>query len=78
MVYLLKVQSKLNSFIEAWVNILIGFAINLFLQIVVFKFLGIDADISQNLQIAIIFTVVSLTRSYVIRRWFNKHTAKGV
>lgn len=65
-------QSKLGSLVESVVNIIIGFVINVTAQHLVFPLFGIHILFSQNLGIAVIFTVISLTRSYVLRRIFNK------
>ena len=64
-------QSRLGSLIEALLNILIGYAVAMATQIVVFPWFGIHIPFSQNFAIGAIFTVVSLLRSYAIRRWFN-------
>lgn len=65
-------QSKLGSLLESATNILIGFSINTTTQIVVFPWFGINIPLSENLKIAMIFLVISLARSYVIRRLFNR------
>ena len=64
-------QSKTESFIESVVNILIGYGVALLSQIVVFPLFGIHVPLSTNMWIGAWFTVISLARSYVIRRFFN-------
>lgn len=65
-------QSRLSSLIEAGMNVLIGFGVALLSQIVVFPLVGIHGvPLSTNLEIGAYFTLISLVRSYVIRRWFN-------
>jgi hypothetical protein len=65
-------QTRLGSFIEAWVNILIGYTINFFMNLVILNgMFNLGVTLAQNLWIGAAFTVVSLVRSYVIRRWFN-------
>lgn len=64
-------QSKTSSFIEAIANTLIGYVINLGVQLVVYPFFGATFSFKQNLAIGLIFMVVSVTRSYVLRRFFN-------
>lgn len=64
-------QTKLGSLIEALMNILIGYGVALISQIIVFPMVGIHVPISTNLLIGFWFTLISLLRSYVIRRWFN-------
>ncbi len=65
-------QTRLQSLLEAWINVIIGYFVALAAQIIVFPWYGIEVSISQNLQIGLIFTIVSITRSYVVRRLFNR------
>jgi len=64
-------QNRLGSLIESGINILIGYFVALISQIVLFPFFGIHVDLQTNLWIGAWFTLISLARSYVIRRWFN-------
>lgn len=64
-------QSKIESFIEAWINILIGYVVSLVAQLFIFPLYGIRIPIHDNLMIGVWFTLVSLARSYCIRRVFN-------
>lgn len=64
-------QTRLGSFIEAWVNVLIGFSINYVANIWVLPIFGFQVTHGQAFQIGLIFTVISVARSYFIRRWFN-------
>jgi len=66
-------QSKLGSLIEACANVVIGYGVALLSQIVVFPWFGIHVPLSTNLWIGAWFTVISLVRSYILRRWFNNH-----
>jgi hypothetical protein len=61
----------MGSFIEAWVNVLIGFAINFAANMVVLPWFGFEVRASTAFNIGLVFTVISVARSYVIRRWFN-------
>jgi hypothetical protein len=65
-------QSRFMSFIESTVNILVGLAINMTAQYFIFPLFGIHIPMWKNAGIAFIFTFISLLRSYIIRRWFNK------
>jgi hypothetical protein len=71
-------QSRLSSFIESVVNILIGFGVALLSQIVVFPLFDIHVTMSTNLGIGAWFTAISLVRSYVIRRWFNAMIKRNI
>lgn len=69
-------QTRLQSLIEAWMNVLVGIGVALLTQIIVFPLFGIHASFGQNLGLTIVFTAVSLVRSYLLRRWFNYRHAK--
>jgi len=64
-------QTRIESLIESIFNILIGYGVALLSQIAIFPMFGINVPISTNLWIGAWFTVISLVRSYVIRRFFN-------
>lgn len=64
-------QTRLSSFIEAVINVGIGFLVSLVLTAVVMPAYGHHVTWSENLQITGIFTVSSILRSYAVRRWFN-------
>lgn len=64
-------QSRLGSLIEACINVLIGFTINFFANILILPLIGFHITVGQNLFIGVLYTVISVARSYVIRRWFN-------
>jgi len=65
-------QSKLGSFVEAWINVIIGFGVNFTANLIILPMFGFAAlTLRNNLIIGIIYTVISVVRSYVVRRWFN-------
>ncbi len=64
-------QTKLGSFIEAWINVAIGFTINFTANWLIFPLFGMHISLSENFVLGCIYTVISVARSYVIRRWFN-------
>lgn len=64
-------QSKLESFIESFINISIGFVISYLAWPLCASMFGVDYDHSQQLNIVMFFTVLSVARSYIVRRWFN-------
>ena len=69
-------QTKLGSFIEAMVNILIGFSINFVANLIILPIVGLPVTIVQNLWIGFFFTFISVFRTYVIRRWFNRRLVR--
>ena len=66
-------QSKLDSFIEAWLNVLIGFGISVLANFVIFPLVGIGASTTQIITVGIFMTIVSVARSYFVRRFANKY-----
>lgn len=64
-------QTKLGSFAEAWANIAVGFSINYCANLLVLPWFGLNVTPSDAFGIGVIFTVISLARSYILRRWFN-------
>ena len=65
-------QTKLQSLIESGINILIGYLVALVSQLVIFPWFDIHIPLTDNLLIGFWFTVISLIRSYLVRRYFNK------
>lgn len=64
-------QTRLGSLIEAFMNVLIGFSINFCANLIILPLWGFTPSLAENFQIGLLYTVVSIARSYVIRRWFN-------
>ena len=65
-------QTKLESFIESLTNVAIGYLVALISQLIIFPFFDIEVSFSDNLLIGFWFTLISVIRSYGVRRWFNK------
>lgn len=65
-------QTRLGSWIEAWANIAIGFAINWCANMLILPLFGFYVTGGQAFGIGVIFTVISLVRSYALRRIFNR------
>lgn len=66
-------QTRLGSFIEAWINVLIGFGINFLANLLILPLFGFHITLMDNLYIGILYTIISVVRSYAIRRWFNDY-----
>jgi len=64
-------QSRRGSFVEAWINVLIGFTINFMANLVIFPIFGWQISVMENLGLGVVYTAISVARSYAIRRWFN-------
>lgn len=65
-------QTKKQSLIEAVSNTAVGFIISLASTFLIFPLVGIESSGGQNIVVVLFFTVISIARSYVLRRFFNK------
>ena len=63
-------QSRRMSFIEAVTNTAVGYLLAVAVQLVAFPLFGLEVGLSENLAIAVLFTAVSIARSYTLRRVF--------
>jgi hypothetical protein len=59
------------SALESVANVLAGFLISLGAQLVIFPLFGLHPSLSQNLWIGGAFSVVSIIRSFALRRAFE-------
>lgn len=64
-------QTRVGSLAEAGANIAVGFTINWTANMLVLPLFGFHVTGGQAFGIGVIFTGISLARSYVLRRWFN-------
>lgn len=65
-------QSKHQSLIESITNVAIGYVVALVSQLIIFPCFGIHIPFKDNVLIGAWFTVISIIRSYLIRRFFNR------
>ena len=64
-------QTRLGSLIETCMNTLIGFLISYFAWPVAAWIFEIQYNHGQHFGVVLFFTIISVVRGYVIRRWFN-------
>ena len=69
-------QSRTMSLIEAVTNVIVGYALAVITQLLVFPLFGIDAAMHEHLAIGLAFVAVSLVRGYVLRRVFEAARAR--
>jgi len=69
-------QKRRWSLTESFVNILVGYSINLAANFIIFPLWGWTITVKQNLEIGVIYTLISLARSYLLRRAFTHLTEK--
>lgn len=65
-------QTKWQSLVEAATNTVIGYLISVGVGQLVYPLFGYEVTIMDNMGLTAIFVAVSLTRSYVFRRVFNR------
>ena len=64
-------QSRLMSMVESLANVLVGYVVAVVTQMAVFPLFGLAVTVTENLLIGLIFTAVSIVRSYALRRGFE-------
>lgn len=64
-------QSRLGSLIEALMNTAIGLVISVIANQLVFPHFGFHPSLGENVAISLIYTAISIARSYLLRRFFN-------
>ena len=64
-------QSRVMSLVEAVANVIVGFGVAVVTQILIFPIFGLHTTLAQNLKIGAVFTVVSIARSFALRRLFE-------
>ena len=69
-------QSKKHSFLETGSNLVIGYIVAVASQMVFYHYYEIKISLNDNMVICVWMTVVSILRSYTLRRWWNRRTVK--
>lgn len=64
-------QSRRMSLVEAFANVIVGYGVAVVTQILIFPLFGLQTSLGQNLAMGGVFTMVSIARSYLLRRMFE-------
>ena len=64
-------QTKRQSLIETLTNVAIGYLISFIANMLVLPLYGYNINLTDGVLISIIFTIISIVRGYMVRRWFN-------
>ena len=64
-------QSRTMSLVEAVANVAVGYGVAVATQILIFPIFGLQTTLAQNLKMGAIFTLVSIARSFALRRVFE-------
>lgn len=70
-------QSKWLSFQESVVNTFVGFIFSYTIQITLNYFYNIEMSNAVAIHFVLWFTLASIVRGYVIRRFYNKRTVRN-
>ncbi len=70
-------QSRTMSLIEAITNVVVGYGLAVLTQVLAFPAFGLQATLRQNLQLAALFSAISVLRSFVLRRAFEAARARA-
>jgi hypothetical protein len=62
----------MSDVLESMIDVGSGFFLSIVIQITIFPFFDLHPTIFENFQIALIFMIVSMTRSALWRRFFRK------
>ena len=65
-------QSRAMSLVESVANVVVGYGVAVVTQLLIFPVFGLHATLAQNLKLGLVFTVVSICRSYALRRLFER------
>ena len=64
-------QTRVMSLVEAVANVVVGYGVAVTTQMLVLPVFGLQTTLAQNLKLGLIFTVVSIARSFALRRVFE-------
>ena len=70
-------QSRRMSLGESLANVAIGYGVAVLTQIAVFPFFGLHVSLADNLVMGAVFTIVSITRSFTLRRVFEEFRVRS-
>ena len=65
-------QTRAMSLVEAVTNVGVGYGLAVAAQLLVFPVMGLDVTMAQTLTIGLLFTALSIARSYALRRLFER------
>ena len=65
-------QSRLMSMVESVANVIVGYGVAVVAQMLIFPVFGLHTTLAQNLKMGIIFSFVSIARSFALRRLFER------
>jgi hypothetical protein len=64
-------QSRAMSLIESIANVIVGYGVAVATQVLIFPAFDVHVTLAENLKISAAFTVISICRSFALRRLFE-------
>ncbi len=64
-------QTRAMSLVESVANVVVGYGVAVVTQILIFPMFGLRTTLAQNLLMGLAFTVISVARSFTLRRLFE-------
>ena len=73
------IQTRLRSLFEIFLNYAIGYTVGLLTnQFILPLIINYEPNIGKSALISIVYTAISIIRSYIVRRVFNKKDSKRI
>ncbi len=66
-------QSRWKSFEESLVNLVTGLVLGVTTNMIMLPILGMHPSTGDSVILTIVFAVLSIVRSYSIRRWYSRN-----
>ena len=64
-------QTKKESLLEILISVAIGWLIGFISNMVILPLFGYPISVADSIYISILFTLISIIRGYIVRRYFN-------
>ena len=65
-------QTRIQSLVETLVGTAVAFGITVAASEFIYPYFGHKFTTGDNAKIAVVFTIISVVRSYIVRRSFNR------
>lgn len=72
----MRIQTRKQSLVESIVNVVVGYGVAFLSNILVLPIFGVHISLQENFWLTNIFTVISIVRSFVVRRFFNRSSER--
>jgi hypothetical protein len=64
-------QTRKASLVESLVNVAVGYSLGVAVQLVVLPLFGVRISLAANAAIGVVFSIISIARSFALRRTFE-------